>query len=93
MGERRHPRRRHLAAVGQDRAGRERRQSTKTLGVRITPSRSPTRCGSRSTPTTQDKLLHRTSYTVGLQTTVLANAAKFVPNFVSRTINKYLAQS
>ena len=44
-------------------------------------------------PTTQDKLLHRTSYTVGLQTTVLANAAKFVPNFVSRTINKYLAQS
>ena len=43
-------------------------------------------------PTRQDKLLHRTSYSVGTQTLVLQNAAKFIPNFLNRTVNKYIAQ-
>ena len=68
-------------------------KSTKTLGVRITPEQVADKVWESVHPSTQDKLLHRTAYTVGLQTTVLANAAKFVPNFVSRTINKFLAQS
>ncbi|ETA06138.1 hypothetical protein V525_14760 [Gordonia alkanivorans CGMCC 6845] len=43
-------------------------------------------------PTRQDKLLHRTSYSVGAQTLFLGNAAKFIPNFLNRTVNKFIAQ-
>ena len=68
-------------------------KSTKTLGVRITPEQVAEKVWESVHPTNRDLRIHRTSYSVGLQTTVLANIAKFAPNFASRQINKLLAQS
>lgn len=68
-------------------------KTTKTLGVRITPEQIADKVWESVHPTSRDRRLHRTSYSVGLQTTVLANVAKFAPNFASRQINKLLAQS
>ena len=67
-------------------------KSTKTLGVRITPEQVAEKVFESVHPTKTDKVLHRTSYSVGTQTLVLGNAAKFIPNFVNRTVNKFLAQ-
>ncbi|MFW0786842.1 SDR family oxidoreductase [Gordonia sp. CPCC 206044] len=67
-------------------------KSTKTLGVRITPEQVADKVWESVHPTRQDKLLHRTSYSVGTQTLVLGNAAKFIPNFLNRAVNKLIAQ-
>lgn len=67
-------------------------KSTKTLGIRITPEQVADKVWESVHPTLQDKLLHRTSYSVGTQTLVLGNAAKFIPNFLNRTVNKFIAQ-
>ena len=67
-------------------------KSTKTLGIRITPEQVAEKIWESVHPTRQDKLLHRTSYSVGAQTLFLQNAAKFIPNFLNRAINKYIAQ-
>lgn len=67
-------------------------KTTKTLGVHITPEQVADKVWESVNPTANDRRLHRTSYSVGLQTTVLANVAKFAPNFASRVINKLLAQ-
>ena len=67
-------------------------KSTQTLGVRITPEQVADKVWESVHPTANDRRLHRTSYSVGLQTTVLANAAKFAPNFATRLVNKFLAQ-
>ncbi|MGC4935613.1 SDR family oxidoreductase [Gordonia sp. DT30] len=67
-------------------------KSTKTLGVRITPEQVAEKVFESVHPTRADRLLHRTSYSVGAQTLVLGNAAKFIPNFVNRTVNKLIAQ-
>ncbi len=68
-------------------------KSTKTLGIRITPEEVAERIWASVHPGTADKLIHRTHYSVGVQTTVLNNASKVVPNFVSRLINKVIAQN
>ncbi|MGC4962507.1 SDR family oxidoreductase [Gordonia sp. DT218] len=67
-------------------------KSTKTLGVRITPEQVAEKVWESVHPTRQDKLLHRTSYSVGAQTLFLGNAAKFIPNFLNRAVNKFIAQ-
>lgn len=67
-------------------------KSTKTLGVRITPEQVADKVWESVHPTRQDKLLHRTSYSVGTQTLVLGNAAKFIPNVLNRAVNKLIAQ-
>lgn len=67
-------------------------KSTQTLGVRITPEQVADKVWESVHPTANDRRLHRTSYSVGLQTTVLANMAKFAPNFATRLVNKFLAQ-
>ncbi|MCH5641882.1 MULTISPECIES: SDR family oxidoreductase [unclassified Gordonia (in: high G+C Gram-positive bacteria)] len=67
-------------------------KSTKTLGIRITPEQVADKVWESVHPTRQDKLLHRTSYGVGTQTLVLGNAAKFIPNFLNRAVNKFIAQ-
>ncbi len=67
-------------------------KSTKTLGIRITPEQVADKVWESVHPTRQDKLLHRTSYSVGAQTLFLGNAAKFIPNFLNRTVNKFIAQ-
>ncbi|MFW0791323.1 SDR family oxidoreductase [Gordonia sp. CPCC 205333] len=67
-------------------------KSTKTLGVRITPEQVAERIWESVHPNQSDKLIHRTHYSVGIQTTLLNNASKFVPNFVSRQVNKLIAQ-
>ncbi|GAC70416.1 SDR family oxidoreductase [Gordonia soli] len=67
-------------------------KTTKTLGVRITPEQVAEKVWESVHPTPRDLRIHRTSYSVGVQTTVLANVAKFAPNFASRLINKLLAQ-
>lgn len=67
-------------------------KSTKTLGVHITPDQVADKVWEAVHPTTADKLMHRTSYSVGTQTLVLGNAAKFSPNFISRAVNKLIAQ-
>ncbi|NDK88699.1 SDR family oxidoreductase [Gordonia desulfuricans] len=67
-------------------------KSTQTLGVRITPEQIAEKVYESVHPTRADRLLHRTSYSVGTQTLVLGNAAKFIPNFVNRTVNKLIAQ-
>lgn len=67
-------------------------KSTKTLGVHITPEQVAERIWTSVHPDAADKLMHRTHYSVGLQTTLLSNASKFVPNFVSRQVNKLIAQ-
>lgn len=66
-------------------------KTTKTLGVRITPEQVADKVWQSVHPTALDRRLHRTSYSVGLQTTVLANISKFSPNFATRLVNKYLA--
>lgn len=67
-------------------------KSTKTLGVRITPDDVADKIWESVHPSTQDRLLRRTSYSVGAQTLFLGNAAKFIPNFLNRTVNKFIAQ-
>ena len=67
-------------------------KSTQTLGVRITPEQVADKVWQSVHPTALDRRLHRTSYSVGLQTTVLANMSKFSPNFASRLVNKFLSQ-
>ncbi|MEP9393955.1 SDR family oxidoreductase [Gordonia sp. VNK1] len=67
-------------------------KSTKTLGVHITPEQVADKVFESVHPNRVDRLLHRTSYSVGTQTLVLGNAAKFIPNVVNRTVNKFLAQ-
>lgn len=67
-------------------------KSTKTLGIRITPEQVAEKVWQSVHPTTFDRRLHRTSYSVGKQTTVLANISKFSPNSATRLVNKYLAQ-
>ncbi|WP_290706704.1 SDR family oxidoreductase [Gordonia sp. UBA5067] len=67
-------------------------KSAKTLGIRITPEEIADRVWTSVHPNTADKLIHRTHYSVGVQTTVLNNASKVVPNFVSRLVNKVIAQ-
>lgn len=67
-------------------------KSTKTLGVRITPEQVADKVWEAVHPTVADRALSRTSYSVGLQTTVLGNAAKFIPNVLNRTVNKLIAQ-
>lgn len=67
-------------------------RSTQTLGVRISPEDVAEKVWRSVHPSTLDRRLHRTSYSVGAQTTLLANAAKFAPNSVSRLINKFIAQ-
>lgn len=67
-------------------------KSTKTLGIRITPDEVAEKVFESVHPSRSDRLLHRTSYSVGAQTLVLGNAAKFIPNFLNRTVNKLIAQ-
>ncbi|AFA72288.1 putative oxidoreductase, short-chain dehydrogenase/reductase family [Gordonia polyisoprenivorans VH2] len=67
-------------------------KSTKTLGVRITPEEVAEKVYESVNPNRIDRLLHRTSYSVGTQTLFLNNAAKFIPNFLNRTVNKLIAQ-
>ncbi|WP_026918745.1 SDR family oxidoreductase [Gordonia shandongensis] len=66
-------------------------KSTQTLGIRITPEQVAEKVWDSVHPTASDRLLRRTSYSVGLQTTVLGNAAKFIPNVLNRTVNKFLS--
>ena len=66
-------------------------KTTQSLGVRITPEQVAEKVWESVHPTAWDRRLNRTSYSVGAQTTVLANASKFAPNFATRLINKYLA--
>ncbi|MGB3699084.1 MAG: SDR family oxidoreductase [Gordonia sp. (in: high G+C Gram-positive bacteria)] len=67
-------------------------KSTKTLGVHITPEQVADKVWEAVHPSAADRLLSRTSYSVGLQTTVLGNAAKFIPNVLNRGVNKILSQ-
>ncbi|OBA61008.1 SDR family oxidoreductase [Gordonia sp. 852002-10350_SCH5691597] len=67
-------------------------KSTKTLGVRITPEQVADKIWESVHPTKNDLRLHRTSYSVGTQTLVLGNAAKFIPNSLNRLVNKVIAQ-
>lgn len=67
-------------------------KSTRTLGVHITPEQVADKVWQSVHPTVLDRRIHRTSYSVGLQTLVLANVSKFSPNFATRLVNKYLAQ-
>ncbi len=68
-------------------------KSAKTLGIRITPEQIADRVWDSVHPSSADKLIHRTHYSVGMQTTVLNNASKVVPNFLSRIVNKVIAQA
>lgn len=67
-------------------------KSTQTLGVRITPEQVAEKVWQSVHPTALERRIHRTSYSVGLQTLVLANLSKFSPNLATRLVNKYLAQ-
>ncbi|MBB1024174.1 MULTISPECIES: SDR family oxidoreductase [unclassified Dietzia] len=67
-------------------------KTTRTLGIKITPEQVAEKVWQSVHPTTLDRRLHRTSYSVGEQTTVLANISKFSPNFATRLVNKFLAQ-
>ncbi|MFT3659897.1 MAG: SDR family oxidoreductase [Gordonia sp. (in: high G+C Gram-positive bacteria)] len=67
-------------------------KSTQTLGVRLTADDVAEKVWESVHPNKIDRLTGRTSYSVGVQTTVLNNAAKFVPNSVSRLINKVVSQ-
>ena len=67
-------------------------KSARTLGVRLTPEDVAEKVWESVHPTTVDRLLSRTSYSVGIQTTVLGNAAKFIPNVLNRGVNKLLSQ-
>lgn len=67
-------------------------KSTQTLGIRLTADDVAAKVWESVHPTAADKLLHRTSYSVGAQTTFLGNASKFSPNAVSRLVNKFIAR-
>ncbi|MFT4043258.1 MAG: SDR family oxidoreductase [Gordonia sp. (in: high G+C Gram-positive bacteria)] len=67
-------------------------RSTKTLGIRLTPEDVAEKVWESVHPTRRDKLTHRTSYSVGTQTTVFSNAAKFSTNSINRLVNKLIAQ-
>ncbi|MFZ2511358.1 MAG: SDR family oxidoreductase [Gordonia sp. (in: high G+C Gram-positive bacteria)] len=67
-------------------------KSTKTLGVRLTPDDVAAKVWEAVHPNRLDRATGRTSYSVGAQTTVLGNAAKFLPNSMNRAVNKVLAQ-
>lgn len=67
-------------------------KSTQTLGIKITPDEVADAVWKSVHPTANDRRFHRTAYSVGTQTTVLANISKFSPNFASRLVNKYLAR-
>lgn len=67
-------------------------KSTRTLGVRLTPEDVAAKVWESVHPNLVDRLSRRTSYSVGVQTTLLSNAAKFVPNSMSRALNKVLSQ-
>ncbi|WP_345312172.1 SDR family oxidoreductase [Gordonia alkaliphila] len=67
-------------------------KTTKTLGVRLTADDVAEKVWESVHPNAVDRLTRRTSYSVGAQTTVLSNAAKFIPNSVNRLVNKALAQ-
>ncbi|WP_341267819.1 SDR family oxidoreductase [Gordonia malaquae] len=67
-------------------------KSTRTLGVRLTAEDVAAKVWESVHPSTVDRLLSRTSYSVGVQTTLLGNAAKFIPNVLNRGVNKLLAQ-
>lgn len=67
-------------------------KTTQTLGVRITPAEVADKVWESVHPTPTDRRMHRTSYSVGAQTTLLANLSKFSPNALSRLVNKFLAQ-
>ena len=67
-------------------------KSTQTLGIRLTPEDIAEKVWESVHPNTADRLRKRVRYSVGMQTTFLSNASKFVPDTVSRTINKFLAQ-
>lgn len=68
-------------------------KTTRTLGVRITPDEVAEKIWESVHPSPNDLRIHRTAYSVGLQTTVLANIKKVAPNFAARLLNKLLAQS
>ena len=67
-------------------------KSTQTLGVRITPEQVADKVWQSVHPTALDRRLHRTTYSVGLQTTVLGNLSKIAPNYATRLVNKFIAQ-
>lgn len=67
-------------------------KSTQTLGVRITPEQVADKVWQSVHPTALDRRLRRTAYSVGAQTTALANLAKVSPNFATRLVNKFLSQ-
>ena len=67
-------------------------KTTQTLGVRITPEQVADKVWQSVHPTALDRRLHRTSYSVGLQTTALGNLSKISPNFATRLVNKFLSQ-
>ncbi|EYT64715.1 short-chain dehydrogenase [Dietzia sp. UCD-THP] len=67
-------------------------KTTRTLGIKITPEQVAEKVWQSVHPTPLDRRFHRTSYSVGEQTTVLANISKFSPNFATRLVNKVLAQ-
>ncbi|MGB3602232.1 SDR family oxidoreductase [Gordonia sp. (in: high G+C Gram-positive bacteria)] len=67
-------------------------RSAHVLGIRLTPEDVAEKVWESVHPSAADRLLRRTSYSVGVQTQVLGNLSKFVPNVVSRNVNKFLAQ-
>lgn len=67
-------------------------KSAKTTGVRLTPEDVAEVIWESVHPNTVDRLTHRTSYSVGSMTTVLANGAKFIPNSLNRVVNKLIAR-
>ncbi|MFT3715949.1 MAG: SDR family oxidoreductase [Gordonia sp. (in: high G+C Gram-positive bacteria)] len=67
-------------------------KSTQTLGIRLTPEDVAEKVWESVHPNQADKLRRRVRYSVGAQTKFLSNASKFVPDTVSRTINKFIAQ-
>ncbi|MFT4127712.1 MAG: SDR family oxidoreductase [Gordonia sp. (in: high G+C Gram-positive bacteria)] len=66
-------------------------KSAKTTGVRLTPEDVAEVVWKSVHPTTLDRLTHRTAYSVGTMTTVVANGAKFIPNSLNRAVNKLIA--
>ena len=67
-------------------------KSTQTLGVRLTADDVAEKVWESVHPNRLDRLTGRTSYSVGAQTTLLNNAAKFTPNSLNRLVNKVLSQ-
>lgn len=67
-------------------------KTTRTLGVRLSAEDIAEKVFESVHPNRLDRLTRRTSYSVGTQTTVLGNSAKFIPNSINRAVNKLLAQ-